>query len=81
MTLRYPLQEFDVGDELSKLVDPLDDEIKDERREERLLRMSMRTKAMPLSTYTRFSEARTVSFCGGSKGKKYCRDSNSLMHL
>ena len=49
-------------------MDPLNP-ARDERREERLLRMSMRTKAMSVTTYNKFSEARTVSFCS-KRGKK-----------
>jgi hypothetical protein len=59
---------MDVSGEISELMDPLNP-TRDERREERLGRMSSRTKAMSVATYNKFSEARTVSFCS-KRGKK-----------
>lgn len=64
---------MDVSGEISELMDPLNP-ARDERREERLLRMSARTKAMPVTTYNKFSEARSVSFCS-KRGKKWVNES------
>jgi len=68
------LKEMDVSGEISELMDPLNP-ARDERREERLLRMSARTKVMPVTTYNKFAEARSVSFCSkrGKKSSMYVR--------